>query len=88
MPRSATRKGEIESNLETNTQSMIICASAADGRAHPPPVMQIASSSRAKAHPPKCACGCVPNIPSLFEMAEMRKQAKLKQAAQKNTTSS
>jgi uncharacterized protein with PIN domain/endonuclease/exonuclease/phosphatase family metal-dependent hydrolase len=29
-------------------------------------------------HGPRCSCGCVPNIPSLFEMAEMRKQAKLK----------
>jgi len=27
---------------------------------------------------PKCKCGCVPNIPSLFEMAELRKQARLK----------
>ena len=26
----------------------------------------------------KCECGCVPNIPSLFEMAELRKQARLK----------
>jgi mRNA deadenylase 3'-5' endonuclease subunit Ccr4/uncharacterized protein with PIN domain len=28
-------------------------------------------------HAPKCACGCVPKIPSLFEMAELRKQARL-----------
>jgi len=27
---------------------------------------------------PNCACGCVPNILSLFQMAELRKQAKLK----------
>jgi uncharacterized protein with PIN domain len=32
------------------------------------------------AHGPRCSCGCVPNIPSLFEMAEMRKQAKLNSA--------
>jgi uncharacterized protein with PIN domain len=31
----------------------------------------------------RCACGCVPSIPSLFEMAELRKQAKLK-ATMKN----
>ena len=33
-----------------------------------------------KVHTPRCACGCVPNILSLFEMAELRKQAKLKKA--------
>ena len=27
-------------------------------------------------HPPRCACGCVPNILSLFEMAELRKKAR------------
>mmetsp|Transcript_4484 Transcript_4484/g.8735 ORF Transcript_4484/g.8735 Transcript_4484/m.8735 type:complete len:185 (-) Transcript_4484:109-663(-) len=30
------------------------------------------------AHTPNCACGCIPKIPSLFEMAELRKQARLK----------
>ena len=30
-------------------------------------------------HGQRCNCGCVTNIPSLFEMAEMRRQAKLKQ---------
>jgi len=29
---------------------------------------------------PKCACGCVPNILSLFEMAELRKQMREKKA--------
>jgi hypothetical protein len=29
-------------------------------------------------HPSRCACGCIPNILSLFEMAELRKQARLK----------
>jgi mRNA deadenylase 3'-5' endonuclease subunit Ccr4/uncharacterized protein with PIN domain len=29
-------------------------------------------------HKPKCGCGCVPNILSLFEMHELRKQAKLR----------
>lgn len=27
-------------------------------------------------HPVRCACGCVPNILSLFEMAELRKKAR------------
>jgi mRNA deadenylase 3'-5' endonuclease subunit Ccr4/uncharacterized protein with PIN domain len=30
-------------------------------------------------HGQRCGCGCVPAIPSLFEMAELRKQARLKQ---------
>jgi len=29
---------------------------------------------------PMCDCGCVPKVPSLFEMAELRKQAKLNAA--------
>ncbi len=29
-------------------------------------------------HDNRCACGCVPKIPSLFEMAELRRQAKLR----------
>ncbi len=29
-------------------------------------------------HPGKCACGCVPNTPSLFEMAELRRQHRLR----------
>lgn len=33
--------------------------------------------SRPLLHSSSCACGCVPKIPSLFAMAELRKQAKL-----------
>jgi hypothetical protein len=33
-----------------------------------------------KSHGERCACGCVPAIPGLFEMAELRRQAKLKQS--------
>ncbi len=32
-------------------------------------------------HAPRCNCGCVPQILSLFEMAELRKKAKEKKAA-------
>jgi hypothetical protein len=31
-------------------------------------------------HKPRCACGCVPNVLSMFEMAALRKQAKLEKA--------
>ena len=39
-------------------------------------------------HEPRCDCGCVPAIPSLFEMAAMRKQARLlaKQNAEKSSS--
>eukprot|EP00568_Trieres_chinensis_P011399 CAMPEP_0183304290 /NCGR_PEP_ID=MMETSP0160_2-20130417/9428_1 /TAXON_ID=2839 ORGANISM="Odontella Sinensis, Strain Grunow 1884" /NCGR_SAMPLE_ID=MMETSP0160_2 /ASSEMBLY_ACC=CAM_ASM_000250 /LENGTH=271 /DNA_ID=CAMNT_0025467311 /DNA_START=27 /DNA_END=842 /DNA_ORIENTATION=+ len=37
----------------------------------PPPVNPLHGT-------PRCDCGCVPNVPSLFEMAEMRKQARLR----------
>jgi uncharacterized protein with PIN domain len=40
----------------------------------PPPVQ-----FHTNGHGQRCGCGCVPNIPSLFEMAELRKQARLKQ---------
>ena len=38
----------------------------------------VATDSTVASHPPRCPCGCIPNILSLFEMAELRKQAKLK----------
>lgn len=37
-----------------------------------------------KLHAPRCGCGCVPNILSLFEMAELRKKAKEMKAAESN----
>ena len=37
------------------------------------------ASNQPTAHGQRCACGCVPNVLSLFEMAELRKQARLKQ---------
>jgi hypothetical protein len=43
-----------------------------------PPVPQPASVSIE--HDPRCACGCVPNILSMFEMAALRKQARLQKA--------
>lgn len=34
-------------------------------------------TSNISSHGNECQCGCVPKIPSLFQMAELRKQAKL-----------
>jgi len=40
------------------------------------------SNSDIPSHPPRCSCGCVPQIFSLFEMAEMRKEARERANAQ------
>lgn len=32
------------------------------------------TEEESKPHPPRCECGCIPKIPSLFEMAELRRQ--------------
>jgi hypothetical protein len=50
------------------------CAPVGGGSIPPPPT-----------HAPRCECGCVPKILSLFEMAELRKQARL---AKNNPTQS
>ena len=42
--------------------------------AYPPPLTHVLPT----AHQPRCGCGCVPNVLSLFEMAELRKQARLR----------
>ena len=46
------------------------------GSGHPPPVRPHASVASA-VHSARCSCGCVPNVPSLFEMAELRRKARL-----------
>jgi uncharacterized protein with PIN domain len=52
--------------------SMQYCVPIGHGNGVPPP-----SLVKPSLHESRCGCGCVPQIPSLFEMAEMRKQAKL-----------
>jgi hypothetical protein len=42
-----------------------------------PPPSRLPPVQPAVTHKSRCGCGCVPSIPSLFEMAEKRKQAKL-----------
>ena len=37
---------------------------------------------------PMCDCGCVPKVPSLFEMAELRKQARLNAEKERKASSS
>jgi hypothetical protein len=52
----------------------LFCVPLQEGTSAPPPPQIVPI-----AHGQRCACGCIPKIPSLFEMAELRKQARLKQ---------
>lgn len=69
--------GENEKRMAVSevTNSALFCAPIQEGSYAPPlqtvPITHTSSLS--------CGCGCVPKIPSLFEMAELRKQARLKQ---------
>lgn len=71
----------------------MFCAPTATGAmpsAIPPQLMQLATGSapaqgQAGDHPQRCDCGCVPNILSLFEMAELRKKARQKRQADKRS---
>jgi hypothetical protein len=47
----------------------------------PPPPSSLVQLPNPTGHPDRCRCGCIPNILSLFEMAELRKQARLKKQA-------
>jgi hypothetical protein len=56
--------------------TMLFCSPVQEfDSVRPAPVAQTAPVEHAQ----RCACGCVPKILSLFEMAELRKQARLKQ---------
>lgn len=61
--------GSIESDEESDSKPAVPTVV--------PPPLQIPTSG----HGQRCPCGCIPNVPSLFEMAELRKQARLKQTA-------
>ena len=63
-----------------NSEAIQFCQPTQSSFLSPPPPMQVIQSAP---HPKRCDCGCVPsNIPSLFEMAELRRQAKLKAQAE------
>jgi len=68
--------------LVANTESLYCGTISSNGSNVPAPTPLLPT-----AHPPRCACGCVPNIKSTFEMAELRKQARLKAAAAKSNGS-
>jgi hypothetical protein len=74
-----------------NSQVALTVSTSTDESAPPPPVDGVIEFCAPvngggpvplpPAHHSQCACGCVPKILSLFEMAELRKQAKLKDNA-------
>jgi len=55
-----------EEEEDTEQQPLLFCA----------PVMGVTAPAAVVQHGLRCACGCVPAIPSLFEMAAMRQQAR------------
>jgi hypothetical protein len=56
---------------------ILICSPMGVGAPAPPPALST-TEQNVTSHPDRCACGCVPPIKSLFEMAELRKQYRLK----------
>ena len=58
----------------------LICGGTGGLNQSPPPLVPVQPT---QAHPVRCACGCVPAVLSLFEMAELRKKAKQEREAKK-----
>ena len=79
----------VSNNIESpavEIDPMLYCGFIGDDGATvppPPPPVAAAAANVHVVNNPRCACGCIPSIPSLFEMAELRKQAKLKNAMEK-----
>jgi hypothetical protein len=72
-----TKPEKMDEAHSSSTYSPPFCTPLQNGLAPPtvaPPVSIM--------HGQRCACGCVPNILSLFEMAELRKQARLRKQQQ------
>jgi hypothetical protein len=81
-------KKSAESKHPLPPPTAMFCApTGAPPSAIPPQLMQLATGAAAPQqgaeHPKKCDCGCVPNILSLFEMAELRKKARERREAEK-----
>jgi hypothetical protein len=74
-PLSTTKEQVLPvGNKEEQTVPVLFCGTDAP----PQPVVVV--------HAPRCGCGCAPNILSLFEMAALRKQAKLKKEQEASKT--
>lgn len=66
---------------EKEASPQLFCLPTENGQMPPPPP----PPQSANLHRRKCDCGCVPQIKSLFEMAELRKQARLAKQANDST---
>ena len=75
IPDAAAKDDDVanRSVLDSTDDTSFFCGTFENGEGLPP-MMHVLPP----AHQPRCSCGCVPNIPSLFEMAELRKQARLR----------
>ena len=77
----------ITSNEADNTRNdpMLYCGFVGDTTANlpqpPPPLLR--EGQTVHVNDQRCTCGCIPPILSLFEMAELRKQAKLTASKEK-----
>eukprot|EP00978_Attheya_sp_CCMP212_P000658 scaffold1312_cov54-Attheya_sp.AAC.2 len=73
----ALKEDSIESSVKDNgLASTFFCGEINDAAPPPPPPIISATGP----HEKRCDCGCVPQILSLFQMAELRKQLRLKKA--------
>ena len=82
-----TNIANVESG-NAETDPMMYCGFIGDSNASippppPPPPFQGKGQPVHVVNDQRCVCGCIPSIPSLFEMAELRKQAKLKAISKK-----
>lgn len=75
-----TEKQDVKQTQES--PALQFCVPTGNGMSPPPPppVPTLPTNE----HRPKCDCGCVPQIKSLFEMAELRKQARRKKAMEES----
>ena len=70
---------------ENEESNKLWCAPLGSGAPPPPPIPTNTNSTSTKDHGQRCDCGCVPAIPSLFEMAKIRAQRKKeREEAQRN----
>ena len=75
---NGTKAASGTDEVADNDETIPYCAPA--NAATSPPIIGDEAKAEPFDHGQRCACGCVPKIRSLFEMAELRRQAKKKQS--------
>jgi uncharacterized protein with PIN domain len=74
-PEMENGRADVGSSQSLNQLS---CSFLGDGEPPPPPLPVLSPRVPGTLdHGSRCACGCVPNVPSLFEMAELRRRARV-----------